>query len=173
MIEVEEKQKIHKEYKEFSDFFIDDLINKSLIQKSPSINQNYSESYTNKTIRADYISIISRLDEIESLINTKVAHKSDIVLSKNEIIQEQKRQLDESKDYIRKMLVVLNKKSTPNIFATITLVGLLTSSVFLAFTIIFGDIVLSKLHFIISTIGFFLMFIMARISSKILYERDL
>ena len=172
MIEIEEKQIIQKEFKEFSDSFIDEIIDKSYGKKSSLDKPNDLDYYTNKTIRADYKMIISRLGEIENLINTKVAHKSDVTKSKTEIIQEQKKQIEETKDYIRKLLVVLNKKSTPNIFATITLVGLLTSSLFLAFSIFWGDVILSKVHFIISTLGFFLMFIMARISSKLLYERD-
>ena len=172
MIEVEEKRKIQKEFREFSNYFIDEIIDKPIGQKSISDKQDNVDYYDSKTIRSDYQTIISRLDVIENLINSKVAHKSDIIKSKNEILLEQKREIEESKDYIRKLLIVLNKKSTPNIFSTITLIGLLTSSIFLAYSIFIGDIILSKIHFILSTLGFLLMFIMARLSSKLLYERN-
>ena len=168
MIETKEKNRIERDFTEFSDSFVDDVIDKSYSRRTSISNYRDVDYYLDKPIRSDYITIISRLDEIEDLINTKVAHKSDIVKSKNEIIQEQKKEIEESKDYIRKLLIVLNKKSTPSIFSTLALIGLLISSLFLAYSVLFGDVVLSKVHFIISTMGFLLMFIMARLSSKLL-----
>ena len=88
--------------------------------------------------------------------------------SKEEIILEQKKQIDESKQLIKRLLIVLNRKSTPNIFSIISLIGLLISSIFLLYSIFSNEIIFTQFHFIISTIGFLLMFIMARLSYKLL-----
>jgi len=165
---VKDKKASSTEYQIFSKCFIEDISDVEIDYDSLFEKKSKESTYFNTKFQSGYNLIINRLDEIELLINTKVVHKTDLQKSKEEIILEQKKQIDESKQLIKRLLIVLNRKSTPNIFSIISLIGLLISSIFLLYSIFSNEIIFTQFHFIISTIGFLLMFIMARLSYKLL-----
>jgi len=169
---IRDKETILPGYEEFSNYFTEEKERNHIDYEESNRKPIEEKHYVDKSLPYGYTLIIDRLDEIESLIKTTVASKGDIKKSKDEIINEQKSQIQELKEYLGRLLLVLDKKSTPRIFSAISLVALIISTTFLLITIIFGELILTKTHFLVSTIGFILMFVMARLSQKIHYERN-
>lgn len=148
----------------------DEVVEKSRKEPSDLIMHNVLNIYQNTFIPYGHTQIVSRLDEIERILKTDLASKDDIFKSKDEIINEQKNQLEETKKYLNKLIVLLEKKSTPRIFSIISFIGFSISSFLLFFSIILGDLIFTTTHFILSSIGFLLMFIMAFLSNQIILK---
>ncbi len=177
-----ETDSIHNFETKFDDFpkdLIDKTIwkisNKKLVDTEKRKPSDYSNvyalnNYQNTYLPYGYTLLISRLDEIENLIKTNVASKTDISKSKDEIIYEQRVHISETKKYISQLIVLLEKKSTPRIFSIISFIGLIISGFLLLISIIFGDLIFTTMHFTLSAIGFILMFIMSYLSNKIIFK---
>ena len=109
--------------------------------------------------------------EVYAYIIANLPTKEDMIEHKEQIINNQKREIIELKQLLKDIMIELRKKSFPNILSIISTFGLGFSIMFLILTFFYPIIEFRSIHFIIISVGFSLILILAMISrSKLPYK---